>query len=318
MAGGSHSVGELKLQRVKVQDFQSLADVDIELGRLSVIVGRSNAGKSAFVRAVEAALFNRAGGDFVRQGAKAAVVRLQFGDTWLTWEKPAKGGATYSMDRQVMTRVGREMAMIEELTGVREIQAEGVRARLAFAGQFEEPMLLAGTSGQAAKLLARVSKLDVLVTAQVLARRDMDRARRSAGDAEERAQVLRDRLTAMPDYGALLKRWQGVSEGLAVIQAEEEALVSAQAYVQQVRQLEKVQAVWQERQLPARSAAVGVEVVQLGEAASLVAAVADADRTRSQLVERAGVARERLVLVEQELHELLGTLDVCPVCLRPM
>ena len=42
------------LERLEVKDYQSLADIDIPLGRFTVIVGPSGNGKSALIRALRA------------------------------------------------------------------------------------------------------------------------------------------------------------------------------------------------------------------------------------------------------------------------
>src|SRR3990167_8742126 len=169
-----HTVGLVqRLRRVVVHDFQSLADVDMEVGALTVVLGATNAGKSAVVRALQAALFNWSGGAFVREGAAEATVDLVFDERTLLWRKPRKGGAvyyiqpTYGSPGLVVSRAGKDLPPeITELTGVREIECEGARAKLQVDAQFDQPFLLAGTGGQAARLLARVSKLDVLLTGQ--------------------------------------------------------------------------------------------------------------------------------------------------------
>lgn len=338
------------LRGLKVRDFQSLAQVELELGQLTVIVGASNSGKSAVVRALQAALFNRSGGEFVREGAESCRVELAFAGGNLVWTKPRKGGATYEictgeaaklrtspvLDRLIqgsaaasitapdggvlqLTRVGKQMPPeIEALTGVREIQIETLKARLQFAGQFEEPFLLAGTGGQAAKLLARLSKLDVLVTAQVLARRDMERTRRVGADAESLAIDLRDRLAAQPDYEWLLARWQALQERAEILSLDEKRLVEAKALANRLQEMVRLQAAWAAKQLPARMAAVGEEAARLTEAGQAVAAFQEAtvavERGRSQLAAAEGTLKR----VEEELHDVLNGLEVCPVCGRPM
>src|SRR5688572_7680246 len=59
-----------------VTDFQSLGRVEVEVSGLTVLVGPSNRGKSALIRALEAVLFNKPGDAFVRHGKKKAVVEL--------------------------------------------------------------------------------------------------------------------------------------------------------------------------------------------------------------------------------------------------
>lgn len=47
-------VGEQIWQSIRVQGFQSLYDVSLDLGGFTVIVGPSSSGKSAFIRSVKA------------------------------------------------------------------------------------------------------------------------------------------------------------------------------------------------------------------------------------------------------------------------
>lgn len=55
------------ITRVQVKNFRSLADVNVELNRLTVFVGRNGAGKSAFMDALR---FVR---DALRQGLEEAI-----------------------------------------------------------------------------------------------------------------------------------------------------------------------------------------------------------------------------------------------------
>src|SRR6187551_1753821 len=62
--------------KVTVRNFQSLGDVTLDASGLTVVVGRSNLGKSALIRAMTGALFNRPGEAFVRIGKTHAEVSL--------------------------------------------------------------------------------------------------------------------------------------------------------------------------------------------------------------------------------------------------
>jgi predicted ATP-dependent endonuclease of OLD family len=54
---------------IEVNDFQSISHTAVTIDKFSVIVGRSNIGKSALVRAIQCALTGAVGTDFVRHGA---------------------------------------------------------------------------------------------------------------------------------------------------------------------------------------------------------------------------------------------------------
>jgi len=62
------------IHSISCKNFQSLQDVEIELGKFTVIVGASSSGKSALIRAIEAIASNSLNSDNIMQGTKHASV----------------------------------------------------------------------------------------------------------------------------------------------------------------------------------------------------------------------------------------------------
>lgn len=323
----------MRLANVTIRDFQSLENVSLDLDALTVIVGPSNSGKSAVVRALAAALFNQTGGAFVREGATEAQVSLDFAPpegefigSVIRWEKPRKGGARYHVmgNEPVWTEItrvaGRELPPeLDAITGVREIECEGgVRARLQFDGQFDEPFLLAGTGGQAARLLARVSKFDALVTAQVRAKRDAERARREADVAGARTEEMEARLASMPDYEALAERWVEIRDRVGEMTARARQIVAWRTHADDLRVHRERVSRWAAAGIPARTAALRAAAEPLtlglklwGRLEAFTGALAGATREASE-------ARDSHSHAVVELEQLLEGLSICPVCQRPM
>jgi DNA repair exonuclease SbcCD ATPase subunit len=312
------------LKRIRVRDIQSLADVDLELGQVTVIVGPSRSGKSALVRSLRACLFNWTPGPrFVRAGATSGEVTLDFEEASVTWEKPAKGGASYRLrtaeGEQLLTRLGRELPPnVAELTGIRELQVDGVRIRPNFDCQHDEPFLLASTGGQAAKLLAHVSKMDDVVRAQVEAKRDRDRTERLATDAESRAETVRTELGAMPDYPALLTRWEGLQERHRAAKQAEEGLDAARVASGRLRRLLALRAGWKDATLPDRMAALTGRADALVRATGVIAARVGVAARQEGMCRQLAEARQRLDASEKQLHSVLDSLEMCPICERSM
>ena len=46
---------EILLKSVRVQNFRSLENIDIELGEINILIGQNNVGKSNFLRAIDIA-----------------------------------------------------------------------------------------------------------------------------------------------------------------------------------------------------------------------------------------------------------------------
>lgn len=190
------------LERLEVHDYQSLKDVDLALGQFTVIVGPSGNGKSALIRALRALAFNQVGQRFIRHGRPKAWVRLTFDDGQVVeWEKPREKGATYALNDQLYTRVGR--AVPEDVENALRIRRIEIDKGFTFAPQFQSqhdlPLLLTESSTLAARALAKLTKLSVIVEAQMDCRRDGKRAGREQVAAEEEVERTKQKLRDLPN-----------------------------------------------------------------------------------------------------------------------
>ena len=189
------------LERLHVENFQSLRDVDIELGEFTVIVGPSGRGKSSLIRALRAVCFNKTGETFIRHGQAKATVTLTFdGGQEIEWAKPRKKGAVYGFGDTEYTRTGRGVPdEISSALAIRQVEIEkGFKFAPQFHGQHDAPLLLTESSTVAARALAKLTKLSVLVAAQMDCRRDRGRAQQHLAAAEEDEERLRGELRELP------------------------------------------------------------------------------------------------------------------------
>ena len=67
--------------KIKVENFQSIKNSEVEIEGLTVITGQNNIGKSALARAVGGVFSNLRGNSFVRRGEKYCSVEIKFDDT---------------------------------------------------------------------------------------------------------------------------------------------------------------------------------------------------------------------------------------------
>lgn len=164
--------------KLTIDNFQSIGHAELILDGLTVIVGPSDRGKSALLRAVEAALFNRAGEQFVRIGAKTAVVTLELpepdaaGVHRVRWEK-GKGVNKFDVDGAAYAKVGKgapdalaAMGFRDTLIGARlkdDGKPEGGRLmRPQVARQFDGIFLLDDTGVFLSEVLVGLSRLSTL------------------------------------------------------------------------------------------------------------------------------------------------------------
>lgn len=104
----------MRAVRILVEDFQAIERAEVEATGITCVVGPSNSGKTALLRALEACFYNRSGDDFVRNpGGKSSRVSVEFvgcesgDDMKVEWTKPRGAGASYRVDGVLLEKVGR-------------------------------------------------------------------------------------------------------------------------------------------------------------------------------------------------------------------
>jgi hypothetical protein len=161
------------LERVRVKDFQSLRDVDITLGRFTVIVGESGCGKSAFIRSVLKLVRNDAvsgtssGEEWshLPPGASNAEVILNVDDHEVRWIKGKSN--SYIIDGESLHKVGKGCPdEVQDVLTMRELTFDGTdHYHLNFAQQFDMPFLLDDSGSRVAKILGEITNVNVLYAA---------------------------------------------------------------------------------------------------------------------------------------------------------
>ena len=155
-----------RIDRLEVANFQSLSKADIALGPFTVIVGPSNSGKSALLRALKAVVRNVNSPSAVRVGKTLFTAEVGFDDTVVSIER-GKSQSTYRIetqgkDEEVYTKAGRTVP--EDVQKVLRLPLpEG--PDLVFSSQIDPPFLLAETGATAAKMLGDLTNVSKLHTA---------------------------------------------------------------------------------------------------------------------------------------------------------
>ena len=91
-----------------IKNFQSISDAHLEfIPGINLILGQSNSGKTAILRAINALLSNPTyAKSFVKLGASKATVVMSYEGNEVIWEKPIKGSTTYIVNGEENTKIG--------------------------------------------------------------------------------------------------------------------------------------------------------------------------------------------------------------------
>lgn len=190
------------IRRAKLKEFQCHGKLEIEFGPgLNAILGESDRGKTAILRAIRWALFNRPEGQaFKRHGGGAEMsVELELDDGTVIRRVRSK-----RVNRYVLTRPGEEPVQFDNFgrevpdeiiraTGVKPavFRREGLAIEISYGGQFSPPFLLTESGLVRAQVLGYISRTSIL---DATSRKLNDQVRQLGRDivAGERE---RDRLT---------------------------------------------------------------------------------------------------------------------------
>lgn len=305
------------IRSVDVSGFQSLKDVSLTLGRLTVISGESDVGKSALVRALRAAVTNRYPRNHVTRGEKISVVKIGYDDVTIN---AMKGGGTnrYAVidsaddSTEIYDKVGSGVPyQVEQRLGLTE---------KSFGAQFDPLFLVADKGSHRAKKLGGLSNLVILMETVRLASTKMRRlstsekqrtkdAERMMADLEE-AEQRREPLVA--NYGELKALVEEIEFKINTL-TKQEFLIDkvrnrARTYREAVQIAEDL-----ESEIP------DIEPIQtkLGELrrldglrSRLMDSVMDYERAKNMLAER----NASVEAAEGELASFKAAHDVCPTC----
>lgn len=159
------------IKKVTIENFQSHKYTEIEFDqRLNVIVGPSDSGKSAIIRALKWALYNEPSGDyFIREGEKDCKVAIGFNDGTLLTRYRSKSKNQYIMIRNNGEEIKFEgfgstipMEIVDEI-GLRKIHLDSDETNSINLGeQLEGPFLLSEKTSTRASAIGRLVGVNVI------------------------------------------------------------------------------------------------------------------------------------------------------------
>jgi hypothetical protein len=265
---------------VEIRGFQSIEHLSIQIDGFTALVGRSNIGKSAVVRAIKCALTNSLGTSFVRHGddcarilrkAKAckcqSTVRLQTEGFDLRWEK---GDAInrYTFNGERYDKPGQGIPEFLLSHGFAPIKVGDEVGSIQVADQFF-PIFLLNQSGPAiAEAISDVARLDRVSAATKLVEKDRREVVSTKKIREKDAEGLRLRLTAYEGLDtALTKATQaavtlgGVEKALRRVNALSHYVVTTEDLVKRIKGLWEVGSILVPDVAPLAKGAVKVGVL---------------------------------------------------------
>jgi DNA repair exonuclease SbcCD ATPase subunit len=310
------------LTSIHIKDFQSISDATIELGRLTVLVGAGDVGKSSILRALRAACLNDASDDDIRHGQKKVEVTLTFEDgvTIEWWKQKGQGGCYRTTSKRTepieYTKTGGAVPeAITEYLGIGTIEVDATTELTPqLSDQHDLPFILWETGSRRARILGKATRLDVPISAQMLCKKELDQTRRGAEDATTALADVEERLAALPNYEALGSRLDETEANLKTIDDNLRLVRRARELADQIAEVRSRATAVDVAPLRARldDAAEALEVAE--RAQFLGRRIPELNNTLTGLTERAADHQEALESFQTQLDTACEESGVCVVC----
>lgn len=303
---------------IKVRNYQSLGEVDLVPGLLTVITGETGSGKSALIRALRLLFFNARGNAYIRRGTPFTLVGAGFAD----------GGQGHGWSAAIQRHVqrGGDKYMVgpdgtddyTEYTklagGVPEIIADACRiTELNFAGQFDRPFLLTDSAAEVARILGQLTNVT-----QVFQAARLGQSRKVELMSQQR--TLTAELESLNEqrrgFAGLLRRQQAVSRAEAALERASEARQRAAILRGLLGRASAAQAVLAAcAPVPPPSLDVAIRAharaAWLRDRLTAVTTAVTIVKTATQFID---TAVSQLAVIDDGLHKLLEDAGTCPAC----
>ena len=198
---------------LKVSNFQSIKQAELNLGGFTMITGASNLGKSAIRRAFATALYNDWSPSYIRHGNKETSITLTRDDNTIQIEKGSKN--TFVVNGTAYNKIGTAVPEEYEKLGWLPLETQGETYRLNIATQLEPLFMIGTTDSENTRILNSALKVDIFEEAARLSNTD---ARSYETSAKEVKKDLENLNSEIKEIDTKLKDLESIKNKLEVLE----------------------------------------------------------------------------------------------------
>lgn len=334
--------------KLRIRNFQAVADAKLEVQGLTVITGKTNRGKSALIRATAAMLFGLPGDHFVRRGEDwtggTLLHETETDPLRISWRKVPTNKRKPNLQPLLEingvehTKIGRDHKNLTAPHGILELDTAATKLRPQVALQHDPIFLVGENETTAAEVFKLLGRVDVITAAQADERADLleaERRRKLRTQDLAQAEAHRAELADVPDLNRRLDELR---------KADEEAGAKTAAFLQQQDQLKELTSLTPTEvptrptiNDPGRAVRLASQLQELLdlepqptptpptlkptptlEAIELLRALEETEAQLSDLQStRNGLGLQQTKVLD-ELEELKRQLGTCPTCGQPL
>ncbi len=297
------------LERLTIENFQKHKKLVIDFDEsITTIVGRSDLGKSACIRAIRWVCTNKPSGDgFIKHGSESSTVKLRVDGHTIT-RKKGKGANSYTLDKQEYHALGQG--------GVPEDIADllNVSPNLNFQNQMDAPFWFMLSPGEVSRQINQIVNLDLIDKALGNVASELRRTRTQVQMAEERVEETRKRVNELAWAEEADKELQQLEILYKCLHNCNVRIALSREIIAEVEKLEA------QRESLAEAKESGLELLEVADRLrhsedrleKLKECVSDIQETEAQL----DITRKELTRLNEDMEKQLD--GKCPLCKQPI
>jgi AAA15 family ATPase/GTPase len=218
--------------KVKINNFQSLGEVDFDIGPLTVLTGQSDCGKSAVIRALFLLHRNSGGLELVKHGKSKLSVTQELEDGTRVSIVKGKGVNSYFIGDKSFSKVGREIPEeVSTLLHTQELFLDKDQSLdLNFSRQFDTPFLLSDSTAIVTKAISSLSGINIIYSAIREGNSEIQKGR-------AKSEVLRSNISDLSKYEVLSAVVRGVSSSVEEAKALSQTIENKKTHIQNMQKM---------------------------------------------------------------------------------
>lgn len=206
--------------KLNIRNFQSIASADLTFNGFSVIVGKSDMGKSATRRAVASVLFNNWDKSYRRLNSKSTEVALEYNNTKVSYQKDTTTNS-FTINGNTLPKMGKERPDLPTF-----------REDLNITTQLESLYMVSYKDAENTKILNNLFGIDIIEQAQSLCASDMRKQKIECNLLTEQHEEAKAKLRPLQEYEAKLSTLVTQLESLLLSLSATEDYLSTQEALQ--------------------------------------------------------------------------------------
>jgi len=201
--------------RVKINNFQSISSASFDIEGFTVIVGKNNRGKSAIVRAVDAALTNRTGGGLVKWDQPKTSVSLNVlsrdsEELSILWEKG--DSTTYKVNDKSYSKLNKAVPQPILDAGFKNLEINDKKFTPIIGHQFKELFLINEPGSTVTEVISTMYDFDVINDADILCQKRLRASKSLLKTRTEDLESIQEKLQNFKDIDLIINKFNILRE----------------------------------------------------------------------------------------------------------